>query len=176
MSSASNVYSVEIVRSTSFTAQLRQGFNMLHVPVNDPRLERLSDLYAVLGGSEDVEFLLTYSSASSGRIDIGQLLATAIPTASALLPNYPNPFNPETWIPFDLSEAGRVSVTIYNAAGQTVRVLELGQLPAGSYRSRSRFAYWDGRTALGEPASSGVYFVRIEAGSFSAMRRMVVLK
>ena len=97
-------------------------------------------------------------------------------STSALLPNYPNPFNPETWIPFDLSEASRVRLTIYNSAGQTVRVLELGELPAGAYRSRSRSAHWDGRNSLGEPVASGVYYVRIEAGSFTALRRMVVLK
>ena len=137
---------------------------------------RVSDSSGSFGGVRTVRVVLDKETASSGRIDIGQLLATAVPSKSALLPNYPNPFNPETWIPFDLSEASRVTITIYNAAGQTVRTLELGQLPAGSYRSRSKAAYWDGRTALGEPAASGVYFVRIEAGSFSAMRRMVVLK
>ena len=80
-------------------------------------------------------------------------------SASALLPNYPNPFNPETWIPFDLSEASRVKLTIYNSAGQTARVLELGQLPAGSYRSRAKAAHWDGRNNMGEPVASGIYYV-----------------
>ena len=67
-------------------------------------------------------------------------------------------------------------MTIYNSAGQLVRTLDLGQLPAGSYRSRAKAAHWDGRNALGEPVASGVYYVRIEAGSFTALRRMVVLK
>ncbi len=137
---------------------------------------RVSDSSGAFGGVRTVCIVLDKETASSGRIDIGQLLATAIPTESSLLPNYPNPFNPETWIPFDLSEASRVKLTIYNAAGQTVRVLELGELPAGAYRSRAKAAHWDGRNALGEPAASGIYFVRIEAGSFLALRRMVVLK
>ncbi len=137
---------------------------------------RVSDSSGRFGGVRTVRIVLDKETASSGRIDIGQLLATAVPTESSLLPNYPNPFNPETWIPFDLSEASRVTITIYNAAGQTVRALELGQLPAGAYRSRSKAAHWDGRNALGEPTASGIYYVRIEAGSFSAMRRMVVLK
>ncbi len=137
---------------------------------------RVSDSSGAFGGVRTVRIVLDKETASSGRIDIGQLLATAVPTESSLLPNYPNPFNPETWIPFDLSEASRVTITIYNAAGQTVRALELGQLPAGAYRSRSKAAHWDGRNALGEPAASGIYYVRIEAGSFSALRRMVVLK
>ncbi len=95
---------------------------------------------------------------------------------NALLPNYPNPFNPETWIPFDLAQESAVTITIYDSAGQTVRRLELGKLPAGSYRAKEKAAYWDGRDALGAPAASGVYFVRIEAGSFSETRRMVLLK
>ncbi len=95
---------------------------------------------------------------------------------NALLPNYPNPFNPETWIPFDLAQERAVTISIYDSAGQTVRRLELGELPAGSYRAKEKAAYWDGKDALGAPAASGVYFVRIEAGSFSETRRMVLLK
>ena len=128
------------------------------------------------GGVQTARLVLDKESVSAGRVEIGQLLANPLPAESALLPNYPNPFNPETWIPFDLSEASRVTVTIYNAAGQTVRVLELGLLPPGSYRSPLKAAHWDGRNALGEPVASGVYYVRIEAGSFTALRRMAVLK
>ena len=95
---------------------------------------------------------------------------------NALLPNYPNPFNPETWIPFDLAQRSAVTIAIYNSAGQTVKRMELGELPAGSYRAKGKAAYWDGRDAHGTPAASGVYFVRIEAGSFSETRRMVLLK
>ncbi len=95
---------------------------------------------------------------------------------NALLPNYPNPFNPETWIPFDLAQESAVTIAIYDSAGQMVRRMELGQLPAGSYRAKEKAAYWDGKDALGAPAASGVYFVRIEAGGFSETRRMVLLK
>ena len=95
---------------------------------------------------------------------------------NALLPNYPNPFNPETWIPFDLAKQSAVTITIYNAAGRTVRVLELGELPAGSYRAKEKAAFWDGRNSLGAPAASGVYFARIQAGGYSETRRMVLLK
>ena len=95
---------------------------------------------------------------------------------NALLPNYPNPFNPETWIPFDLAQESAVTIAIYSSAGQMVRRIELGELPAGSYRAKGKAAYWDGKDALGAPAASGVYFVRIEAGSFSETRRMVLLK
>ena len=95
---------------------------------------------------------------------------------TALLPTYPNPFNPETWIPFDLAQESAVTIAVYDSAGQTVRRLELGDLPAGSYRAKGKAAYWDGRDAFGAPAASGVYFVRIEAGGFSETRRMVLLK
>ncbi len=142
--------------------------DMLEVSVVDPS--------GTFGGLTPVRTVVGKDEIAVGRINIGRQLLSAVPYRSDLLPNYPNPFNPETWIPFDLAEASRTTITIYNAAGQTVRVLELGQLPAGQYRSRSKAAYWDGRNALGERVSSGLYFYRIEAGSFSALRRMVILK
>ena len=98
------------------------------------------------------------------------------PSAPSLLPNYPNPFNPETWIPFDLSETSRVRISIYNEAGELTRELNLGTLPPGAYRSRQKAAYWDGRNALGERAASGIYFARIQTGMFTAQRRMLLLK
>ena len=105
-----------------------------------------------------------------------QLLASLRPEATALLANYPNPFNPETWIPYQLSEPAEVTVTIYAADGKLVRTLELGQLPAGVYQNRSRAAYWDGRNAQGEFVASGVYFYTLQAGDFSATRKMVIRK
>ena len=134
------------------------------------------DSSGTFGGLAPVRAVVGKDEIAAGRIDIGRQLLSAVPSKTALLPNYPNPFNPETWIPFDLADSSRVKITIYNSSGQTVRVLELGQLPAGSYRSRSKAPHWDGRNALGEPVASGVYYVRIEAGSFTAFRRMVVLK
>ncbi|MDE0021100.1 MAG: Ig-like domain-containing protein [Candidatus Poribacteria bacterium] len=137
---------------------------------------RAADLAGAFGGVQSVRHTLTQSDIARGAVDFGRLLMSALPSETALLPNYPNPFNPETWIPFDLSEASRARMNIYNSAGQLVRTLNLGQLPAGAYRSRAKAAHWDGRNALGEPVASGVYYVRIEAGSFTALRRMVVLK
>ncbi|MDP3725236.1 MAG: DUF5011 domain-containing protein [Nanoarchaeota archaeon] len=93
-----------------------------------------------------------------------------------LFPNYPNPFNPETWIPFQLSEDADVSLTVYDLTGNVVRVLDMGRLPAGSYTSRAKAARWDGTNTLGERVASGPYLYRIEAGSYSATRRMVILK
>ena len=105
-----------------------------------------------------------------------QLLATLIPQETGLLPNYPNPFNPETWIPYQLSEPAEVSISIYSADGRLVRRLDLGHQAGGMYESRSRAAYWDGRNALGEPMASGVYFYTLTAGDFTATRKMLIKK
>ena len=104
------------------------------------------------------------------------LLASLIPKETALLHNYPNPFNPETWIPYQLAESAEVALTIYDANGEMVQYLALGHQAAGMYLSRSRAAYWDGRNQLGESVASGLYFYTLTAGEFSATRRMLILK
>ena len=75
--------------------------------------------------------------------------------------SYPTiqPFNPETWMPYQLSKSAEVTVTIHAADGRLIRTLVLGHQPAGVYQSKSRAAYWDGRNELGEPVASGVYFL-----------------
>ena len=102
--------------------------------------------------------------------------AAIAPNATALHANYPNPFNPETWIPYQLQHAADVTVTIYDMRGMTVRQLLLGHQPAGVYHSRSRAAYWDGRNKLGEPVASGLYFYTLTAGDFTATRKMLIRK
>ena len=98
------------------------------------------------------------------------------PDRTALLTNYPNPFNPETWIPYELSVAADVSLTIYATDGKVVRIVILGHQPAGYYTRRSRAAYWDGRNQTGEPVASGVYFYTLTAGEFTATRKMLIRK
>ena len=105
-----------------------------------------------------------------------QLLATLQPKANALLANYPNPFNPETWIPYQLATPADVSIAIYAADGKLVRTLDLGYQPVDIYESRSRAAYWDGRNALGEPVASGIYFYTLTAGEYTATRKMLIRK
>ena len=104
------------------------------------------------------------------------LLAVLIPEETALLPNYPNPFNPETWIPYHLANSSNVQMTIYNTHGSIVRHLDLGHQREGYYTSRSRAAYWDGRNAVGERVASGVYFYQLQADHLSLLRKMVILK
>ena len=105
-----------------------------------------------------------------------QLLVTARPEKTQLLANYPNPFNPETWIPYELATDTHVRLTIYNTQGVVIRTLELGHQSAGYYVGRDRAAYWDGRNALGEQVASGLYFYQLETDEMSSMRKMVILK
>ena len=111
-----------------------------------------------------------------GIENLEKLLASLIPKETALLANYPNPFNPETWIPYQLAESAEVTLTIYDINGQLVRRLIVGHQAAGMYRSRSRAVYWDGRNRLGEPLASGLYFYTLTADDFTATRRMLILK
>ena len=99
-----------------------------------------------------------------------------LPTQPQLLANYPNPFNPETWIPFKLAQDSTVTAKIYDLTGEQIRVIELGHIPAGNYVESNRAIYWDGKTESGELVSSGTYFYQIEAGDYRAIRKMVILK
>ena len=105
-----------------------------------------------------------------------QLRAMEVPRETALLPNYPNPFNPETWIPYQLATPADVTLRIYAVDGRLIRRLALGYLPAGRYQNRSRAAYWDGKNELGERVASGVYFYTLTAGEFTATRKLLISK
>ena len=105
-----------------------------------------------------------------------QLVEALTPDTTALLANYPNPFNPETWIPYQLSKAADVTISIYAADGNVVRTLTLGHQAAGMYKNRTQAAYWDGKNELGETVASGLYFYTLTAGDFTATRRMLILK
>ena len=109
-------------------------------------------------------------------IYLQQLLVTARPEKTQLLANYPNPFNPETWIPYELATDTHVRLTIYNTQGVVIRSLQFGHQSAGYYTGRDRAAYWDGRNALGEQVASGLYFYQLETDEMSLMRKMVILK
>ena len=111
-----------------------------------------------------------------GILFLEQLLAALIPQETTLLPNYPNPFNPETWIPYRLAEDAFVTLTIYDSSGQVVRTLDVGHRVAAFYESRPKAIYWDGRNEFGERVASGVYFYHLSAGDYSATRRMLILK
>ena len=103
-------------------------------------------------------------------------LTPILPDETALLSNYPNPSNPETWIPYQLAETTDVTLTIYDLRGVVVRRLALGHQPAGFYQSRGRAAHWDGRNSQGEPVANGVYFYTLTVGDFTATRKLLILK
>ena len=105
-----------------------------------------------------------------------QLLVSLTPIETALLANYPNPFNPETWIPYRLAADAFVTLTLYDSMGRVVRKLDVGHRVASAYESRSKAIYWDGRNDVGERVASGVYFYHLSAGDYTAARRMVILK
>ena len=112
----------------------------------------------------------------NGIAVLEQLLSVLTSQKTVLLPNYPNPFNPETWIPYHLGEPSEVTVTIYGANGRLVRTLTLGHQAPGRYHHKSRAAYWDGRNDFGERVASGLYFYTLTAGDFTATGRMLILK
>ncbi len=111
-----------------------------------------------------------------GVLMLERLLSALSPKETILLPNYPNPFNPETWIPYHLANPSEVVITIYNAHGSVIRRLEFGHQHEGYYTSRSRAAYWDGRNAFGERVASGIYFYHLQADPVSLTRKMLILK
>ena len=119
---------------------------------------------------------LADSTFQRGILMLESLLKALTPKATALLANYPNPFNPETWIPYQLATPADVSISIYTTDGKLIRQLDLGHQPVGMYHQRSHAAYWDGKNALGESVASGVYFYTFSAGKFSATRKMLIRK
>ena len=125
--------------------------------------------------SETFNFTVNAANLENAVLTV-TLNSIGTPKQNRLLQNYPNPFNPETWIPYHLAEAGNVSLSIYDTAGQLIRTLLLGYQSAGFYENRTHAAYWDGRNALGEPVASGVYFYRLTTPSFQQTRRMLILK
>ena len=93
-----------------------------------------------------------------------------------LLANYPNPFNPETWISYQLAQDTTVTAKIYDLTGKQIRMVELGQISAGNYAESNRAIYWDGRSENGKVVSSRTYFYQIEADDYAETRKMVILK
>ena len=111
------------------------------------------------------------------RVDMEPFLMDRLrPPRTGVFPNYPNPFNPETWIPFQLHKDAYVRITIYDVLGREVRRFDLGHLLAGYYKTHERAVYWDGRNNMNERVASGTYYYNLEAGDFVDTHRMVILK
>ena len=150
-------------------------------------LEITSDSSAVVTGSLDGSVFVWSINSLNASASAPQLVSRfgeqvesisiePVVKQTALFANYPNPFNPETWIPYQLSAPADVRISIYSVEGTLVRTLPLGAQAVGVYTSRARAAYWDGHNNIGEPVASGIYFYTLKAGEFSATRRMLILK
>ncbi len=127
-------------------------------------------------GVQSLQYTVTAEDVKQSLIQLPELVAYEIPAETELLRNYPNPFNPETWIPYRLAEDTVVALTIYDLNGQIVRTIDVGHQTAAVYENRSKAIYWDGRNEIGEQVASGVYFYHLSAGGYSTTRKMVILK
>jgi len=143
----------------------------------------LSDFgYNFIDTSVEEEKTYTYQVSvhfkSGAELKSNPFIVTVLPVIkrTALLQSYPNPFNPETWIPYELKKDAPVKIEVYNVNGQLVRTLHLGVQARGRYVSREKAAHWNGRTESGERAASGVYLYVLKAGDFSATRKMAIMK
>ena len=146
-------------------------------PASDPRALAMLTAAEVGRWLAQAQTLdLTDGTTQMGVLVLEQLMAALTPEETLLLPNYPNPFNPETWIPYQLSRDAEVTLSIFDANGFMVRRLELGHQLVGYYRDRGKAVYWDGRNDVGERVASGVYFYHLAAGDISATRKMLILK
>ena len=127
-----------------------------------------------------LDTLLTESDGSPKYLQaialLESLLASLHPDETQLLANYPNPFNPEMWIPYQLANDSDVSIIIYDTRGVVVRQLDLGHQRVGYYTTRSRAAYWNGRNEFGERVATSIYFYQLQADDMSLLRKMVILK
>ncbi len=168
---------------TSVTDNDGVTYQFTFVDIERGRAAQVGDILEITAHSADpligvhpVRHTVTVEDVKRSRIPLAELVAYEIPAKTELLLNYPNPFNPETWIPYRLAKDAFVTVTIYDQRGRVVRQLNVGHQLAAVYESRSEAIYWDGRTDLGERVASGIYFYTLTAGDYSATRKMIILK
>ena len=159
------------------------GYRSTVVDIETGRAATVGDIFEISArspnpfiGVEPLRYTVTAEDVKQSLIQLPNLVAYEIPAETQLLSNYPNPFNPETWIPYRLAEDAFAILTIYDRNGQIVRTIDVGHQTAAVYESRSKAVYWDGRNGLGEQVASGVYFYHLSAGDYSATRKMIILK
>ncbi len=168
---------------SNITSEVASGYNMTFVDLSDNYAARVGDVLEIsadspspLIGVQPVRHIVTVDDVKNGSIQLEELIAYEIPAETELLRNFPNPFNPETWIPYHLSEDADVKLTIYDVNGEMVRDIDVGHQTAAKYDTRAKAIYWDGRNRFGEQVASGIYFYHLDAGDFSGTRKMVILK
>ena len=168
---------------TAVTAPDEPDYRLTVVDIETGRAATIGDTLEISAqspnpfiGVEPLRYTITAEDVKRSRIQLPELVVYEIPTETQLLPNYPNPFNPETWIPYRLAEDAFVTLAIYDQTGQIVRILDVGHQIAAVYEGRSKAVYWDGRNKVGETVASGVYFYHLSAGDYSATRKMLIIK
>ena len=159
------------------------GYQLTIVDMERQRAAQVGDILEISVKSPDtsiavqpLRYTVTVEDIQQLHVQLLELALNEIPVETQLLRNYPNPFNPETWIPYRLAKDASVALTIYNGNGQIVRTLDIGHQTAAAYESRSKAVYWDGRNGVGESVASGIYFYTLTANDFSATRKMLILK
>ncbi|RKU22986.1 hypothetical protein C6499_19315 [Candidatus Poribacteria bacterium] len=159
------------------------GYQLTVVDVSTGRAAQVGDILEItaqstdpLVGVEPLRYVVTAEDVKRSHIQLDALVTYEIPAKTELLRNYPNPFNPETWIPYRLATDAVVTLRIYNQKGEQVRSIPLGHQVAAVYETRHKAIYWDGRNDLGERVASGIYFYHLTAGDYTATRKMVIVK
>ena len=176
--------STKAALSSVSSVEAADGYNMTFVDLKAGNAARIGDVLEIsadspnpLIGVQPVRHIVTVDDVKNSTIQLEELIAYEIPAETELLRNYPNPFNPETWIPYRLAQDADVSLTIYDTSGTLVRSIDIGHQTAAVYDTKAKAIYWDGRNRFGEQVASGLYFYHLSAGDdFSATRRMVILK
>ena len=175
--------STKAALSSVSSVEAADGYNMTFVDLKAANAARIGDVLEIsadspnpLIGVKPVRHIVTVDDVKNSAIQLENLIAYEIPAETELLRNYPNPFNPETWIPYHLSEDADVKLTIYDISGEMVRDIDVGHQTAAKYDTRAKAIYWDGRNRFGEQVASGIYFYHLDAGDFSGTRKMVILK
>ena len=175
--------STKAALSSVSSVEAADGYNMTFVDLKAANAARIGDVLEIsadspnpLIGVKPVRHIVTVDDVKNSTIQLEDLIAYEIPAETELLRNYPNPFNPETWIPYHLSEDADVKLTIYDISGEVVRDIDVGHQTAAKYDTRAKAIYWDGRNRFGEQVASGIYFYHLDAGDFSGTRKMVILK
>ena len=168
---------------TGLTTGEAAGYRLTVVDTETARAAIIGDVLEVSArpanskiGVKPLRYTVTAYDVRQSLIELPELVAYEIPRETELLSNYPNPFNPETWIPYRLAADAFVTLTIYDKVGRVVRTLDVGRRIAAVYENRSKAIYWDGKNDIGEQVVSGVYFYHLSAGDYSATRKMVILK
>ena len=168
---------------TAMTDDDGVSYQFTFVDIETSRAAQVGDILEITAhcpdpfvGVQPLRHTVTGEDVKRSWISLGELVAYEIPAKTELLSNYPNPFNPETWIPYRLAKDAFVTLTIYDRSGRVVREIDVGHRIAAVYESRSKAVHWDGRTEFGERVASGIYFYSLTAGDYSATRKMVILK